>query len=92
MQQSMQSIYEKQTITIPDFYKSFKMNIAWILEFFDASRNSSAQINIKSKFPFYITKTLISTKTVQRYKTQSCHFKKNSDRIYHINWQPETSR
>ena len=24
----MQSIYEKQTMTIPDFYKSFKMNIA----------------------------------------------------------------
>ena len=32
MQQSMQSICEKQTVTIPGFYKSFKMNIAWILK------------------------------------------------------------
>ena len=31
MQQSMQRIYKKQTITIPDFYKSFKMIIASIL-------------------------------------------------------------
>ena len=45
-------------------------------ELFDASRNSAAQINIKSMFPYYINKTLKSIKTVQRYKTQSCHLKK----------------
>ena len=45
-------------------------------EFFDASRNSAAQTNIKSRFPYYITKTLKSIKTMQRYRTQSCHFKK----------------
>ena len=56
-------------------------------EFFDASRNSAAQINIKSRFPYYITKTLKSIKTVQRCKTQSCHLKKLFDRMYHINWQ-----
>ena len=31
--------------------------------------------------------TLKSTKTVQRYKTQSSHFKKTFYRMYHINWQ-----
>ena len=41
-------------------------------ELFDAF---AAQINIKSRFLYYITKTLKSIKTVQRYKTQSCHFK-----------------
>ena len=43
-------------------------------EFFD-SRNSAAQINIKSRFPYYITKKFKSTKTVQRYKTQRSQFK-----------------
>ena len=59
----------------------------WILEFFDASQNSATQINIKSRFPYYIKKTLISTNTVQRYRTQSWHFKKLFDRMHHINWQ-----
>ena len=45
------------------------------IEFFDAS---AAQINIKTRFPYYITKTLKSTKTVQRYKTQSSQFKKKT--------------
>ena len=53
-------------------------------EFFYAS---AAQINIKSRFSCYITKALKSIKTVQRYQTQSCHFKKLFDRMYHINWQ-----
>ena len=61
--------------------------VYYATEFFDASRNSAAQINIKSRFPYYINKTLKSTKTVQRYKTQSCHFKKLFYRMDHINWQ-----
>ena len=56
-------------------------------ELFDASQNSSAQINIKSKFPYCISKTLKSIKTVQRYETQSCHFKNLLDRMYHNNLQ-----
>ena len=42
---------------------------------------------LKVGSPIILQKTLISTKTVQRYKTQSCHFKKRSDRMHHINWQ-----